>query len=318
MAKRRKSKSNTFNWIVVWLLVFVTLACLAVTFADQLGIAEIPTWRELGAMLDPQRKSADGTEPVRVDFIDVGQGDCTLISANGKHILIDAGENDQADDVVRFLKDRKVDKIDILVGTHPHSDHIGGLDAVIETFSVGKVILPEIPDDQVPTTKTYLDVLNAIAEKNVKLVRAEQGKTFEIGGGKLEILGPDGEYSDLNNYSVVCRFVYDGASFWIAGDCSKEAEADLLSRELVKKTTVFKVSHHGSNTANTETFLNKLDPDYCVISLGKNNKYGHPSKEVSKLLKKMEMPVYRTDLNGTVTAFTDGKAIRFATEKKGS
>ncbi len=150
----------------------------------------------------------------------------------------------------------------------------------------GRSSCQKLSDDQTPTTKTYLDVLTAIADKNVKVKRAVPGDVIEIGGGKLEIRGPLGTYTDLNNASVTARYVYDSVSFWIAGDCSKEAENDLLAHDKVEKTTVYKVSHHGSNTATTQKFLDRLNPDYCVISLGADNKYGHPHKEISQRLKK--------------------------------
>lgn len=314
MAKRKNS-GNKINWIIVWGLVAVTLACLLITFGDKIGLEGIPTWQEITAAFDPQQADDDGSMPVKVHFFDVGQGDCTLISANGKNILIDAGENDQAERVVNYLKDQSIDKIDILIGTHPHSDHIGGMDAVVNQFSVGEIILPKLSDAQTPTTKTYLDLLTAVADKGVKVRRATPGDTIDIGGGKLEILGPLSEYTDLNNMSVVSRFVYQNASFWIAGDCSKEAEADLLAQGKVTQTNVYKVSHHGSSTASSQKFLDQLQPDYCVISLDADNSYGHPHKEVMNRLNKMNTTVYRTDLNGTVTAQTDGSTIQFTTEK---
>ena len=314
MAKRKNS-GNKINWIIVWGLVAVTLACLLITFGDKIGLEGIPTWQEITAAFDPQHPDDDGSMPVKVHFFDVGQGDCTLISANGKNILIDAGENDQAERVVNYLKDQNIDKIDILIGTHPHSDHIGGMDAVVNQFSVGEIILPKLSDAQTPTTKTYLDLLTAVADKGVKVRRATPGDTIDIVGGKLEILGPLSEYTDLNNMSVVSRFVYQNASFWIAGDCSKEAEADLLAQGKVTQTNVYKVSHHGSSTASSQKFLDQLQPNYCVISLGADNSYGHPHKEVMNRLSKMDTTVYRTDLNGTVTAQTDGSTIQFTTEK---
>lgn len=316
MAKRRrKSKSNALNWGVVWTLVVVALFCLLVTVSEKLGVPGVPTWKEIGALFNPQQKMSDGSDPVNVKFFDVGQGDCTLITANGKHILIDAGENDQADRVVKYLKKAGVKRIDVLIGTHPHSDHIGGLDAVVEQFEIGKVILPKLTEEQTPTTKTYLDLLNAIADKGLKVTRAKPGDVVEVGGGRLEIIGPVSEYSDLNNVSVTARFVYDEISFWIAGDCSKEAETDLLDKKLVPRTNVYKVSHHGSNTASTERFLTALAPETCVISLAAGNSYGHPHQEVTKRFKKHGFKVYRTDLNGTVTAHTDGKTVKFTTEK---
>lgn len=316
MAARRSAKSKKRAWwAVVWLLVAVVVCALAVTFSEQLGISGLPTWQELGAAFHLQQNTTGGDMPVEVEFLDVGQGDCTLISANGRHILIDAGENDQADTVIAALRKKGIKKIDIAIGTHPHSDHIGGLDAVIEEFEVGQVILPELTDEQTPTTKTYLDLLTVIADKGVPLKRPDPPEKIDIGGGTLELRGPLAGYSDLNNVSVTVRFVYDGISFWIAGDCSKEAENDLLKEGQVVKTTVYKVSHHGSDTATTQPFLDQLAPQYCVISVGKDNSYGHPHKEISRRLDASGATVYRTDLNGTVTAATDGKTITFTTER---
>lgn len=304
-----KRKGRLFR-IAAWMLTVVSFLLVLSGCEETFDLSEL-----LGNEFTHGQMASGENTGVQVDFFDVGQGDCTLITANGKHILIDAGENDQADRVVEYLEDKGIEKLDIVIGTHPHSDHIGGLDVVIDRFEIGQIILPRLTDEQVPTTKTYLDLLTAIADKNMKVTSAKAGDVIDIGGGKLEIRGPISEYSDLNNVSVVARYVYGKVSFWIAGDCSKEAEKDLLASKRVEKTTVYKVSHHGSSTATTQKFLDALSPEYCVISLGADNSYGHPHKEVSKRLNKAGMPVYRTDLNGTVTARTDGKEITFVTQK---
>lgn len=311
MAERKKRKPS---WSTISILVTLAVFAVGTTLFGQLGIAGVPSWQELWNQFNPTQQTADSS-PVTVDFFDVGQGDCSLITANGAYILIDAGENDQAHRVIDYLEKKGIKRLDIVIGTHPHSDHIGGLDRVIDTFEIGQVILPKLTDQQTPTSKTYLDLLTAIAKKNLKVTPAKAGTVIELGGGQLELRGPIGEYTDLNNVSVVARYVYQQTSFWIAGDCSKAAEKKLLAEKQVEQTTVYKVSHHGSDTATTKKFLDALSPKYCVISVGADNSYGHPHKEISDRLKKAGMPVFRTDLNGTVTISTDGKTVALKTER---
>lgn len=245
---------------------------------------------------------------LRVNFIDVGQGDSTLIEKDGHFMLIDAGERDQGQKVISYLKKRGVEKLDYVIGTHPHSDHIGGLEAVIREFDIGKVILPE----KEHTIKIYERLLDAIEDKNLKITLPKVGDSYELGGASFQILAPNRDYGDnLNNWSVGIRLTYGKNSFVLCGDAEKEAEADMAANGLTLKADVLKLSHHGSSTSSSDQFMDLVDPDYAVISCGKNNDYGHPHKEILEMLKKRNIKAFRTDQLGTIVAVSDGTKVTF-------
>lgn len=248
-----------------------------------------------------------GTD-LRVHFIDVGQGDSTLIEKDGHFMLIDAGERDQGQVVVSYLKKQGVGKLDYVIGTHPHSDHIGGLEAVIRELDIGKVILPE----KEHTIKTYERLLDAIEDKNLKVTLPKVGDSYELGSASFQILAPNRDYGDnLNNWSVGIRLTYGKNSFVLCGDAEKEAEADMAANGLTLKADVLKLSHHGSSTSSSDQFMDLVDPDYAVISCGKNNDYGHPHKEILEMLKKRNIKAFRTDQLGTIVAVSDGTKVTF-------
>lgn len=248
-----------------------------------------------------------GTD-LRVNFIDVGQGDSTLIEKDGHFMLIDAGERDQGETVVSYLKKRGVKKLDYVIGTHPHSDHIGGMEAVIKAFDIGKVILPE----KEHTTKIYERLLDAIEEKDLKVTLPKVGDLYDLGSASFQILAPNRDYGDnLNNWSVGIRLTYGKNSFVLCGDAEKEAEADMAANGLTLKADVLKLSHHGSSTSSTDQFMDLVNPKYAIISCGKNNDYGHPHKEILEMLKKRSITAFRTDQLGTIVAVSDGTNVTF-------
>lgn len=245
-----------------------------------------------------------------VHFIDVGQGDSILAESDGHYMLIDAGENDQAGTVISYLKAQGVTKLDYVIGTHPHSDHIGGLDKVIDTFPVDKVILPPVEH----TTKTFEDVLDSIASRGLKITKPTPGASYDLGDASFTILSPVKDYgSDLNNWSVGVRLTYGDNSFVMCGDAENQAEEDIIKNGAVLKADVLKAGHHGSSTSTSDAFLKKVSPSWVVIQCGKGNSYGHPHKETMEKLKKAGCQVLRTDEEGTITAFSDGKTITWST-----
>lgn len=265
-------------------------------------------------ILKPTNQSDALTDlSLTVHFIDVGQGDSTLIEADGHFMLIDAGEKEAAPAVVDYLKDQGVKTLDYVIGTHPHSDHIGGLESVIKGFSVEGVMLP----DKEHTTRTYEKLLDAIDEKGVKITVPKPGESYSLGNASFQILSPNGDYGDnLNNWSIGIRLLYGETSFVFCGDAEKEAEADMLSNGLKLNADVLKVSHHGSSTSSSPEFLRAVNPRYAVISCGKNNDYGHPHKETLKSLKELGTTVLRTDQLGTIIIKSDGKSIQLPEESK--
>ena len=226
----------------------------------------------------------------------------------GINMLIDAGTNSSGQTVVKDLEDLGVTKIDYLIGTHPHEDHIGGMDDIIKNFDIGIIYMPKIQTN----TKTFEDVLDAVSEKGLKITSPKKGDEFEVGGARCEIM-TDGieDTSNLNLSSIVIRMTYGTQSFLFMGDAEKENEE---TRQW-PQTTVLKVGHHGSSTSSSTQFLNEVQPQISVISVGKDNKYGHPTKTTINKLEKIKTKIYRTDESGTITITSDGKKCIVTTEK---
>ncbi len=244
---------------------------------------------------------------LRVSFIDVGQGDSEFIELpNGETLLIDAGTNETGADVVNYIESLGYSSIDYVVGTHPHEDHIGGLDDVIRTFDVESVYMPKVTAD----TKTFEDVLDAVDEKGLTINTAKAGVTLVDGDGlSVKMLAPVlDEYDNTNDYSAVIRIVYDDTSFIFMGDAEQYAE-DLITGDV--DSDVLKVGHHGSSTSTGEAFLERVSPSYAVISCGLGNSYGHPHTETIEKLG--GIPVFRTDEMGTIVATSEGSEISFRT-----
>lgn len=255
---------------------------------------------------------------LEVRYIDVGQGDSTLVLLpDGKNMLIDAGTNSGAKSLVKELKNSGIEKIDYLIATHPHEDHIGGMDNVINEFEIGKIYMPKVDSSQTPTTKTYEDVLDAVSDKGLKISRGKGGDRI-IKGENLDIMfvAPNSsKYSDLNSYSIAVKVVYGKNSFLFMGDAEQDSEKEIIDSGYNIEANVLKCGHHGSNTATSKDFVEKVSPKYAVISCGKKNSYGHPHEETLDTLNEFGVKIYRTDTDGTVTVKSDGSKITINTER---
>lgn len=252
-------------------------------------------------------------------FLDVGQGDSELIRLkSGKNILIDAGTGETAKQLPALLKELGVTRIDLLIGTHPHEDHIGGMAEVVKNFPIGQIYMPKIPNSQVPTTAVYENLLETIEAKKLKITAAKSGMVpLEEDGCKLELFAPNrASYKDLNDYSVVAKLTCGQKSFLFAGDAESPSEQEMLKTGYDLKSDVLKCGHHGSLSSTTAAFLKAVSPTAAVISCGVNNDYGHPSKQVLSRLNKAKVTIYRTDQQGTILAQCDGKTIAFQTNQK--
>lgn len=250
---------------------------------------------------------------LRAYFLDVGQGDSSVILFRDKVILIDAGEIDQGDRVVSDLKKLGVSRIDLLVATHPHSDHIGGMQKVLTAFPVRKVL-----DSGMPSTSVlYEHFLETVDKKNIPYVVAEQGQTIDIDPAlRILVLSPpkDRIGDDLNTNSIILRISYGTMNFLYTGDATTEAEDVMLKTGYPVDAQVLKVGHHGSSSSTSKAFLSRVSPEVAVISLGKDNPYGHPHRETLSLLQAQVPSVYRTDVDGTVLVRSDGSAFSVAAE----
>lgn len=254
---------------------------------------------------------------LRVDFIDVGQGDSIFIhTPDGANALIDAGEEEYGSKVVDHLRRAGVRRLDLLVMTHPHSDHIGGMPAVLDAFPVGTVL----DSGYNHGTSLQKDVLQIIADKKISYRLAKAGKVLPLGSkARLEILGPpdpllSGTESDANNNSVVIRLDYGKVSMLLTGDIELEGQGELIASHRDLESQVLKVSHHGSSDGTTLELIRLVRPEYVVISVGADNEYGHPHRKTLRMLsqERTGAQLFRTDRDGTVTIRTDGR--RIATE----
>lgn len=255
-------------------------------------------------------------EKLAVHYIDVGQGDSIYITSGGEGMLIDCGESGDSDRVISYLDGMGVKKIDYVVGTHPHSDHMGGMSKIVSHFDIGEMIVPHIDDSDTPTTKYYEKFLNACAEKGLSLTEAELGRKIEIGDAELEIIAPNSDdYSNVNNYSVAFVMYHGESSFIFTGDAEKLAEGEMIEGGKLADIDVYKVGHHGSDTSSSMEFLDVIKPDYAVISCGEGNSYGHPCDITIENLSKFTDKIYRTDLCGTVVIESDGKELTVTKEK---
>ena len=250
---------------------------------------------------------------LKVHFIDVGQGDAILVQTpTGQNMLIDAGENDQGDVVVNYLVSQGVKDLDIVVGTHPHSDHIGGLDTVINYFPVKNIYMPKVTQN----TKTFLDVLTAAKNKGLQITTAKAGVVVPLDGVICRFIAPlQDSYEDLNNYSAVIKLEYGSQSFLFTGDAETVSETQILGSGADLKSTVLKVGHHGSSTSTGTAFLKAVTPQYAVIMVGRDNSYGHPHAQTLSRLGKAGVTIYRTDQNGTIVFSTDGKDMQLSKER---
>lgn len=248
---------------------------------------------------------------LKVHYLDVGQGDSIFIELpNNETMLIDAAESYQSENIINYLKNLNYQKIDYVIGTHPHTDHIGGLKDIINTFEIGKIYMPKV----VSTTNTYESLLMAIKDKNLKINTAKAGTSIiDTDTLKINILAPNNSiYTELNNYSVVTKITYGTTKFLFMGDAEKLSENEIKENVTAD---VIKIGHHGSNTSSSIDFIKKVNAKYGIISVGLNNKYNLPKEETITNWENSGTKIYLTSTNGTIRASSDGTNIKIESEK---
>lgn len=243
-----------------------------------------------------------------VHYIDVGQGDSILIQVNNKNLLIDAGPKSDKKKLLNYLSTLSLDKLDYVIATHPHEDHIGNMADIINDYNVLAFYAPKVES----TTKTFEKMVEALKSKNLKINVIKKGMdSINLGKNtKVTVFSPTKDsYEDLNNYSPVIKIEYGKTSFLFTGDAQKDIEKEMLSTNEDISADVLKVGHHGSSTSTTKDFLNKVNPSIGVISVGQDNIYNHPNDDTIKQLNENKVTIYRTDKNGTVVISSDGSKI---------
>ncbi len=248
---------------------------------------------------------------LEIHYLDVGQGDATLILCEGHAMLIDAGNNDMGTTVQLYLKRQGIKTLDYLIGTHPDADHIGGLDVVLSKFDCDVVMMPDVQRDNA----TYRDVIETMAYRRYENTVPVLGRQYRLGGAVFTIVAPDGSYEEeYNNTSIGILLEYGQKRFLFVGDAESAAEQKMLKSGLDIHADVLKIGHHGSSDSTSQEFLDAVNPTYAVISCGKNNDYGHPHERTLKTLKKRDISMYRTDEQGGIVLQSDGSVISFLTE----
>jgi competence protein ComEC len=308
-AKGKDKKINTKKtaaYIVIIALIFITIA-------EGLGydpIGFIEGWT------GSSKTGGTADDVLTVNFIDVGQGDCIYISAGDDNMLIDCGEASAFSSVSEYLDELGVTDIEYVVGTHPHSDHMGGMSSVVTTYNVGEFIMPYLPDSDIPTTRYFEKFMNACAEKNLSITDAEVGRVINIGDATAEIIAPNSQkYNNTNNYSVGILITHGSNTFLFTGDAESSAEQEMIDGGKLEHINVYKAGHHGSSTSSTAAFLEQISPDYAVVMCGDGNSYGHPHQEFLDRISVYTDKIYRTDSYGNIVFTSDGTNLTVDTER---
>lgn len=260
-----------------------------------------------GISLGNYNNANDNNEKLSIYFMDVGQADSIMIKLGNEYALIDAGNNADGSLLVDYFKSIGINKFEYVFGTHAHEDHIGGMDDIINNFEIDNFYMPDV----ITTTKTFEDVLDALDEQKVELDTPKIGDTFTLGDATINILYVGTDKSDLNNTSIVLRLDYKDTSYLFMGDATSVVEQEISKDNI--EADVIKIGHHGSQYSSTESFIQKVNPTYAVISVGKNNSYNHPSDTIIKRLTDNNIKIYRTDIDGTIKIDSDGNYINFTT-----
>ena len=302
----RKRRNTKIQRAIATAIAFIIVGIVGILGTNEEFVNTVSNMGEQTNSHNEQQVEFVAQEDLLIDFIDVGQADSILIRNQDKVMLIDAGTNEAGKTVVNYLENLGITKIDYLIGTHPHEDHIGGLDDVINNFDIGQIYMPKIET----TTKTFEDVLEAIENKKLTVTAHNKGDKIELGQAVGEFMTePILDEDNLNVSSLVLRLEFGNTSYLFMGDAEEENEETIRW----PKTDVLKVGHHGSSTSSSESFLGQVQPKYAVIMAGKDNSYGLPTQETIDKLNNRGSEIYRTDEDGTIQMTSDGNAIEIKT-----
>lgn len=246
-----------------------------------------------------------------VTWLDVGQGDAAVIQCGGQAMLIDGGKPEKSSYIYAWLQQHGLSYLDVIVATHVDADHIGGLSGALNYASVGTAYCPVTTG----TTETFQSFVKYLAQQGKQITVPTAGETFALGGAQVQILGPLHSAEDSNDNSIVLKLSFGATSFLFTGDAERTEEQDLLNAGVNLQSTVLKVGHHGSDTSTSYPFLRAVAPQYAVISVGAGNSYGHPTEAVLSRLRDAGVTTFRTDMQGEITAVSDGQMVNFSVAK---
>lgn len=296
MTKKKKKQKLPKGISILLIIIAIFYSLYEKDIDKTFGLPVTETFKETENTLD-------------ITYLDVGQADSILIQNEGHNMLIDAGNNEDGPLLVQYFKEQNITKFDYLIATHPHEDHIGGMDDIINNFDIEKIYMPDVTT----TTKTFLDVLEAIEKKNMTYDVPNINQNFTLGSTLFQVIYTGNDKKNLNNSSIVLKATFKNTSYLFTGDATSEVEKKILNKNI--QATVLKVGHHGSKYSTTTDFLNKVNPKYAIISVGKNNSYNHPNQVTINKLEKKNIEIHRTDQEGSIFLKSDGKTINITSKK---
>lgn len=257
-----------------------------------------------------QKNHVPQKEKLMISYMDVGQGDAAYINVNGNDILIDAGPRSDSKKLMEQLKAKNIDDFELVIATHPHEDHIGGMVDVFNEYDVENFYAPKVTH----TTKTYQSLVKAIKNEGLQMKELKGGMVLDLGeGAEFEVFTPQSSsYEELNDFSPIMKLSFGETSYMFTGDAESHAEKEALAKyKNSLDADVLKFGHHGSSSSSTPEFIEAVSPEYGIISCASDNKYGHPHKETLDTIKKYDIKTFRTDEDGEIILTSDGKTINF-------
>lgn len=310
---RATAKQKKIRMIIAACAVAV---CLLVELLGRIPGIPFNGWQDIFSAAGMPQESVIPEGKLEVHFIDVGNADCILVRQGEHNLLIDSGEINFREKILDYLRRHGVTKLDLVIATHPHADHIGSMPTILEEFSVKRFIMAYMPEGKEPTTTVYAKMLEQLYDKDVPVDEAEPGAVYKLGTARLQVLAPLSESDDTNDMSVVTRLTFGKRSFLFTGDAESVVERQIMTKGYTLKADVLKLGHHGSRNATSKAFLRKVDPAYAVITCGKNNSYNHPHDETIYRLDEEGIPYYRSDVEGDIVFATDGKNLTVKTQRE--
>lgn len=298
----KNKKINIFNIIIIIFIILYAIfgTDLIKDIEDNMASVSNITDRQEGV-------STKVSGDLEVYFLDVGQADSILIRNEDYNMLIDAGNNEDGKGLVDYFKNLGIEKFDYVIATHPHEDHIGGMDDIINNFEINNYLMPDV----LTTTKTFEDVLDALEAKGLSYETPNVDSKFNLKDAVIDVVYVGKDSSDLNDSSIVLKLTYGNNSFLFTGDATSNVEKKILDKNI--ESDVLKVAHHGSDYSSTLEFIKKVNPKYAVIEVGENNTYKHPSSTTLEKLNYINAKIFRTDKDGTIIFTSDGEDISIKT-----
>ena len=302
---KKKNKSITSLILFIGLLVYLfTSSSFRTSISNvKANIDNISNKR------DETKKVVSNSDTLKVYITDVGQADSILIKDGNYNALIDAGNNSDGEKLVKYYKELGITNFKYVFASHPHEDHIGGMDDIINNFDIENFYMP----DKLSTTKTFEDMLDALERKNLKYIVPKVNDKLSLNNSNIDVIYVGSDVTDINDSSIVLKLNYFSNSFLFTGDLGSNKEKEILNSGANIKADVLKVGHHGSSYSTASSFLDKANPSFAVISVGKDNIYKHPASSTLEKLNKRGIKVYRTDLDGTILFESNGKDISVST-----